>query len=91
MSGEKTTRRANLPPGFPLTDEQQEQAIALAPDRIADDDRLYDDDPDAIAAFWKDAIFTPGGGYQAVRAALAERRRQRASDRETEPPPSVPE
>ncbi|EXJ14874.1 BrnA antitoxin family protein [Imhoffiella purpurea] len=71
-------KRDNLPAGFPATPEEWEKIIAEAPDHVDDPDCPYDpNDPDAVAAYWADAAFTPGGGYPAVKAALEERRRTR--------------
>ena len=49
--------------------------IAAAPERVRDPDCPYDpNDPKAVAAFWKNGVVVRGGGYAAVRAALAEKR-----------------
>jgi uncharacterized protein (DUF4415 family) len=40
-------------------------------DIVLDDDTPYDPrDPAAVAAFWNNAVVTPGGGVEATRAAL---------------------
>lgn len=53
-----------------------EASIAAAPDRVDDPDCPYDpNDPKAIAAYWKNAVVTQGGGVKAVLDALAEKRR----------------
>jgi uncharacterized protein (DUF4415 family) len=59
-----------------LTSERIEKIIGAAPEHVADADCPYDpNDEEAVAAFWKDAVVVRGGGYEAVRAALAERRK----------------
>ena len=56
--------------------EQVKAMIAAAPKRVDDPDCPYDpNDQKAVKAFWADAVVTKGGGYAAVRAALAERRK----------------
>lgn len=56
--------------------------IEAAPARIDDPACPYDpNDPHAVAAFWKDAVVTHGGGVQAVTAALEERRRTRGPNK----------
>ncbi len=58
-----------------LTSKQIQAAIAAAPDGVTDPNTPYDpNDPKAVAAFWKDAVVTRGGGYAAVQAALAAKR-----------------
>ena len=50
--------------------------IDAAPDPVDDPDRPYDpNDEQAANAFWKNAVIVKGGGYEAVRAALAEKRK----------------
>jgi uncharacterized protein (DUF4415 family) len=56
--------------------------IDAAPARIADPDCPYDpNDPQAVEAFWKDAVVVHGGGVPAVTAALEERRRTRGPNK----------
>ena len=56
--------------------------IEAAPEQVDDPDCPYDpNDPQAVEAFWKNAVFVPGGGPAAIKAALAERRRQRGSEK----------
>lgn len=58
-----------------LSPEQMAAAIAAAPDHVHDPDSPYDpNDPAAVEAFWKNGVVVQGGGVQAVKAALAERR-----------------
>lgn len=55
---------------------QIKAAIAATPERGHDPECPYDpDDPKAVEAFWKNGAVVKGGGYAAVKAALAERRR----------------
>ena len=71
------TRKKRLPADFPRTRAEWDKAVARAPkaapyDPVADP---YDpNDSAAVAAFWKDAVVTSGGGPEAVRKALAARR-----------------
>jgi uncharacterized protein (DUF4415 family) len=63
---------------FPVTDKDWEELIKQAPDHVDDPECPYDpNDPKAVDAFWKDAVVAHGGGPQAVRQALDERRRRR--------------
>ena len=58
------------------TSEQIKAMIDAAPELAVDPDLPYDPgDSKAVKAFWKDAVAVDGGGYQAVRAALAATRR----------------
>jgi BrnA antitoxin of type II toxin-antitoxin system len=67
-------KRANTSPTF--TAEQIKAAIDAAPEHAHDPDSAYDpNDPKAVAKYFKDAVVTHGGGYQAVRDALAEKRK----------------
>ena len=67
-------KRANTSPRF--TPEQIKAAIKAAPDRVHDPDCPYDlNDRKEVAAFFKDAVVTRGGGYAAVQAALAAKRK----------------
>ena len=66
-------KRANTSPTF--TAEQVKAAIEAAPEYVQDAGSPYDpNDPKAVAAYFKDAVVTHGGGYQVVRAALAAKR-----------------
>jgi uncharacterized protein (DUF4415 family) len=57
--------------------ERIKRMVAKAPQRVADPECPYDpNDAKAVAAFWKDAVVVKGGGIDAVRAALAEKRKQ---------------
>ncbi|MBK5968251.1 MULTISPECIES: BrnA antitoxin family protein [Thiorhodovibrio] len=47
--------------------------IDAAPEEVAFDP----DSPPTQPEDWQDAVFVPGGGYHAVKSALAERRRTR--------------
>ena len=59
-----------------LPSEQIKAMIDAAPDRVLDPDSPYDiHDEKAVAAFWKGAVVVNGGGYPAVQAALAVRRK----------------
>jgi hypothetical protein len=59
-----------------LSARQLKALIDAAPERVDDPDRPYDpNDEDAVNAFWKNAVIVNGGGYEAVRAALAEKRK----------------
>ena len=62
---------------FPkLTSEQIKAMIDAAPEQAADPDCPYDpNNSKAVEDYWKNAVVVKGGGYQAVRAALAERRK----------------
>jgi len=65
---------------FPVTDKDWEELIKQAPDHVDDPECPYDpNDPEAVDAFWKDAVVTHGGGPQSVRQALDERRRRPAA------------
>lgn len=67
-----------LPEGFSVSPEQMQAMIDAAPEHVDDPDCPYDpNDPQAVDAFWENAVFTPGGGPEAVQAALAEHRRTR--------------
>ena len=66
-------KHANTSPTF--TAEQIKAAIEAAPEHVHDPDSPYDpNDPNAVAAYFKDAVVTLGGGYQVVREALAAKR-----------------
>lgn len=66
-------KRANTSPKF--SPEQMKAAIKAAPSRTPDADSPYDqNDARAVAAYFADAVVVRGGGYEAVRAALAARR-----------------
>ena len=62
-----------------LSPERIKAMIAAAPHRasgVSEPDCPYDpDDAKAVATFWKDAVVVKGGGYEAVRAAMAARRK----------------
>ncbi len=78
----------NLPAGFPATPEEWEKIIAEAPEHVNDPECPYDpNDPDAVDAFWADAIVTHGGG---VAATLAELRATREARRRTRGPQKAP-
>ena len=67
-------KHANTSPTF--TAEQIKAALEAAPEQVHDPDSPYDpNDPNAVAAYFKDAVVTHGGGYQVVREALAARRK----------------
>lgn len=67
-------KRATTSPGF--TPEQIKAAIKAAPERVRDPDSpYYPNDAKSVAAFFKNAVVTHGGGYAAVRTALAVRRK----------------
>lgn len=67
-------KRAITSPKF--TPEQIKEMIDAAPERVDDPDCPYDPNAEAsVKAFWKNGVVTKGGGYKAVRAALAEKRR----------------
>lgn len=71
-----------LPKGFPTTPEAWEKLIAEAPEHVDDPESPYDpNDPAAVEAYWKDAVLVLEGGIPAVRAALAEKRRQRGAQK----------
>lgn len=57
--------------GFPASLEEWEQLIAAAPG----EDRPLS--PEEEEAFWRSAVVVKEGGYPAVQAALAEKRRLR--------------
>jgi uncharacterized protein (DUF4415 family) len=59
-----------------LTAKQIRAAIAAAPKVVHDLETPYDpNDAKAVAAFWKGAVVTRGGGVAAVQSALAAKRR----------------
>ncbi len=59
-----------------LSARQIQAAVAAAPDKVSDPQTPYDpNDPKAIAAFWKGAVVTKGGGVAVVQSALAAKRR----------------
>ena len=59
-----------------LSPERVKAMIAAAPHRVSEPGCPYDPgDAKAVAKFWKDAVAVKGGGYEAVRAAMAERRK----------------
>ena len=59
-----------------LSAEQIKALIDAAPEQVNDPDSPYDpNDEKAVNAFWKNAVVVKGGGYEAVRAALAEKRK----------------
>ena len=61
-----------------LSAKQVQALIDAAPEHGDDPERAYDpNDEKAVDAHWKNAVVVNGGGYEAVRAALAERRKQR--------------
>lgn len=67
-------KRATTSPIF--TPEQVKAAIKAAPERVLGSDCAYDpNDRKAVSAFFSDAVVTHGGGYEAVRATLAARRK----------------
>ncbi|MSQ52359.1 MAG: hypothetical protein EXR28_10750 [Betaproteobacteria bacterium] len=67
-------KRANTSPKF--TTEQIKAAIKAVPAQVTDPDRPYDpNDSKAVAEYFKDAVVVRGGGYQAVKAALAVKRK----------------
>lgn len=66
--------------GKPSAAELEKIKALRDEDIVLDDDEPYDpNDPDSVAAFWKDAVVTKGGGVEAttreLREALAVRRR----------------
>jgi len=62
-----------LPEGFSVSPDQMQAMIDAAPEHVDDPDCPYDpNDPQAVDAFWENAVFTPGGGPKAVKAALTE-------------------
>ena len=59
-----------------LSSERIKAMTEAAPERVDDPDCPYDpNDAKAVEAFWKNALVVNGGGYKAVQAALAERRK----------------
>ena len=67
-------KRATTSPKF--TAEQIEAAIKSAPEWANTEKLPYDaTDEKAVSSFWNGAVVTLSGGYPAVRAALAERRK----------------
>lgn len=73
-------RKATSVPSF--TPEAIQAMIDAAPERIDDPDCPYDpNDPQAVEAYWKDAVCVPSGGPPAIRAVLDERRRTRGPNR----------
>jgi uncharacterized protein (DUF4415 family) len=71
-------KRENLPVGFPATPEDWEKSIAEAPEHVDDPECPYDpNDPEAVDAYWADAVVVKEGGYEAVKAAMEKRRRTR--------------
>ena len=61
-----------------LSARQVKALIDAAPEHVDDPERAYDpSDEEAVEVYWKNAVVVNGGGYEAVRAALAERRKQR--------------
>jgi len=67
-----------MPDGFPVSREDWDKLIAEAPEHIDDPECPYDpNDPASVEEYWKDAVEVDGGGPEAVRAALDERRRTR--------------
>ena len=60
-----------------LSPERVKAMIAAAPHRVSErDSPSYDpSDAEAVAAFWKGAVVVRSGGYEAVRVAVAERRK----------------
>jgi uncharacterized protein (DUF4415 family) len=66
-------KRANTFPKF--TAEQIKAAISAAPEQSSAMGRPYDaNDAKEVADYFKDAVVTQGGGYEAVRTALAAKR-----------------
>lgn len=73
----RTATSVKLPEDFPRTPAERAAAITRAPARVPHDpatDAYDPNDPQAVEAFWKDAVVVRGGGPQAVRAALAAKR-----------------
>ena len=67
-----------------LSAKQVQALIDAAPEHADDRERAYDpNDEKAVEAYWKNAVFMQGGGYEAVRAALAARRTQREVSKPT--------
>ena len=62
-----------MPKGFPVSPEEWEKLVAEAPgeDRSAS--------PKEEETFWQNAVVINEGGYNNVRAALAEKRKLRSS------------
>jgi len=74
---------------FPTTDAEWDSLIADAPDAVDDQECPYDpNDPEAVAAFWKNAVITKGGGPAAVREALEKRRQGERGPQKT--PTKIP-
>ena len=81
-------KHANTSPTF--TAEQIKAAIEAAPEHAHDPDSPYDpNDPNAVAAYFKDAVVTHGGGYQVVREALAAKRKPGQRGPGKKPPKEV--
>lgn len=60
---------------FPSNKEDWDALAAAAPDHIDDLECPYDpNDPEAVDAYWENAVFTSGGGPKAVVDALEKRR-----------------
>ncbi|MCC6135412.1 MAG: BrnA antitoxin family protein [Gammaproteobacteria bacterium] len=75
-------KSVNIEKPFPSTDAEWEALIAEAPAAAIDSDASYDpNDPAAVEAFWANAVVVREGGPAAVRAALAERRCARGSQK----------
>lgn len=67
-------KRAITSPKF--TPEQIKEIIDAAPQRVDDPGCPYDpNDEDAVKAFWRNGVLVREGGVEAVRAALAEKRK----------------
>ena len=74
--------RKTLPPDYPKTPEEWEAVAAAAPrgkHRYDPAEDAYDpNDPEAVEAFWKDAVVMPPGSTPAdIREAIATRKRSR--------------
>ena len=66
------------------TDLDKLRALADA-DIVLDEDTPYDPkDPDAVEAFWRNAVVTPGGGVDATLAALRRARGSGQKPRKTQ-------
>ncbi|MBK1693179.1 hypothetical protein CKO09_00270 [Chromatium weissei] len=60
-----------------MTPDEWATAIANAPDHIDDPECCYDpNDQESVDAAFRNAVAVRGGGITAVRAALAQRRRE---------------
>lgn len=67
-------KRASTSPTF--TAEQIKVAIKKAPDSVRDPDSPYDpNNAKAVATYFNDALVVHGGGYRAVKVALAAKRK----------------